>query len=213
DRVDFLAGDGLDQRRGADFQRGAAGQSATKRHGRVQQHVQPKWFDPAREETGDDAARIIRPFGSAGFAGFGQVNDRRLVFRSAADSNFAVAGTVGGHDGVVFNRHRQNEAVVVIRVFADDVDAAGRGDDPARLTAIMSLKFSGDGGGAFLEVHTKIKIAPKKIILRRGESNSPVTSSGAGQSTKSFSICSSVLFLVSGSLKQINMKPSTQIAA
>jgi hypothetical protein len=31
------------------------------------------------------------------------------------------------------------------------------------------LKFSGDVGGAFLEVHTEIKIAPKKIILRRGE--------------------------------------------
>ena len=34
-----------------------------------------------------------------------------------------------------------------------------------------------------------------------------------GKSTKSFSICSSVLFLVSGSLKQMKMKPSTQIAA
>src|SRR5579862_3598655 len=33
------------------------------------------------------------------------------------------------------------------------------------------------------------------------------------QSTSSFSICSSVLFLVSGNLKRMKMKPSTQITA
>ena len=42
---------------------------------------------------------------------------------------------VRGHDGVKFDRHRQHETVVVISVFADDIDAAGRGGDPARRAA------------------------------------------------------------------------------
>ena len=59
------------------------------------------------------------------------------------------------HDGVTFNRHRQHEAVVVIRVFADDIDAAGSGHNPARFAAVMLFKFGGDVRGEFVAVHIK----------------------------------------------------------
>jgi hypothetical protein len=49
----IFAGDGFDQGRRADFQRGAAGQTAAQRHGRMQQHVQPARIEAARRETGE----------------------------------------------------------------------------------------------------------------------------------------------------------------
>ena len=68
-----------------------------------------------------------------------------MVFRSPG-------GFVGGHDGVAFDGHRQHEAVVVIGVFADDVDAAGRGDNPARRAAVGFGKLLRDVSGEFLEM-------------------------------------------------------------
>jgi hypothetical protein len=43
---------------------------------------------------------------------------------------------IGRHDGITFDGHRQHKAVVVIGVFANDVDATGRGNDPARRAAV-----------------------------------------------------------------------------
>src|ERR1700684_2216257 len=80
------------------------------------------------------------------------------------------SGKIRGHDRVTFDRHRQEEAVVVIGVFADDVDAAGRGDDETGRTVKFFLKFNGDVRGEFWKVHAN-KTAPEKIILRRRESN------------------------------------------
>ena len=71
------------------------------------------------------------------------------------DHVFAIGGFVGGHDGVAFDGHRQDETVIVISMFTDDVDAAGGSDDPARRAAVMFLKFSGDVGGEILEVHVE----------------------------------------------------------
>ena len=111
--------------------------------------------DAARQKAGDDAARIIAPLGRAGFDGRGQINRRHFLLQRAAerDDVFAVHRSVGGHDAVKLNRHRQHKAVVVIGVFADDVDAARRGGDPARRAAVDFLKFSGNVGGEFLEIH------------------------------------------------------------
>ncbi len=50
---------------GGDFQRGAAGKAAAQRHGGMQQHVETAGVEAAREEAGDDAARIIRPVAPA----------------------------------------------------------------------------------------------------------------------------------------------------
>src|SRR5208337_1944196 len=71
------------------------------------------------------------------------------------------AGTgraIGGHHRVIFNRHRQDEAVVVIGMFTDDVDAARRGHDPARRAAIVFLKGSSDVAGEFWERHGRAKL-------------------------------------------------------
>ena len=47
-------------------------------------------------------------------------------------SVFAAGRTVRGHDRVELDGHWQDKAVVVIGMFADDIDAAGGGNDPAR---------------------------------------------------------------------------------
>jgi hypothetical protein len=59
----------------------------------------------------------------------------------------------------VFDRHGQHEIVVVIGVLADDIDTAGRDDNPAWRATIVFLKFSSNVGGEFLEVHGKINRA------------------------------------------------------
>ena len=48
--INFLAGRGFDQGGGADFQRGAAAQSAAQRHGGMQQNIQPAGIDAAFEK-------------------------------------------------------------------------------------------------------------------------------------------------------------------
>ncbi len=60
---------------------------------------------------------------------------------------------VARHDGITLDGHRQHEAIVVIGVFADDVDAAGRGDDPTRRTAVGFGKLLCYVGGEFRECH------------------------------------------------------------
>jgi hypothetical protein len=80
DRVQFLSRDGFEQSRGGDFQRGAAGQAAAQRHGRVQQHVQSAGVEAARRETGDDAARVIAPPQRTGCNGLGGIDVRDFLF-------------------------------------------------------------------------------------------------------------------------------------
>jgi hypothetical protein len=147
--IHFFAGDGFQQRRGADLERGTAGKSAAQRHGRMQQHVQPAGIDATREAAGNDAARIISPLRRTGFEGRGQINQHRLGTGDIADLDhvFTVIGLVGGHDGVAFDGHRQDKAIVVISVFADDVDAARRGDNPARVAPISLFKLLGNLNG------------------------------------------------------------------
>ena len=50
-------------------------------------------------------------------------------------------GQIRSHDGVAFDGHRQHETVVVIGMFADDIDTAGRGSHPARAATVNSGKF------------------------------------------------------------------------
>ena len=80
---------------------------------------------------------------------------------------------ISRHDGVTLNGHRQDESVVVIRVFPDDVDPSGGGDDPSRFTAVMLLKFGrnvrGEGGTS----RTRRNADPKGVFSAKG--SSPVT--------------------------------------
>ena len=71
----------------------------------------------------------------------------------------AIGTSIRRHDGKKFNRHGKDKAVVVIRMFADHVHAAGRRHDPARCAPVLFLKSSGDVSGEFFECH---------ILLKRG---------------------------------------------
>ena len=153
-RIEFLAGDGFQQRGGGDFQRGAAGKSAAQRHGGMQPARRAAGIEAARQKAGDDAARIICPV--APRKRFERAADRSImaglslwVERSRIMFRVWIR-PVGGHDGVTLNGHRQDKAVVVIGVFADDVDAAGRGDNPARRTAVNLGELLGRLSGQVL---------------------------------------------------------------
>jgi hypothetical protein len=57
----------------------------------------------------------------------------------------------GGDYAVAVDCHRQDEAVVVVDVFADEVDAARRGDDPLRRATISLLKAVCGAGDKLLQ--------------------------------------------------------------
>ena len=57
---------------------------------------------------------------------------------------FSVGAAVGGKNGITVNRHGQDEAVVIIGVFADDVDPSRSSDDPTRRASINLFKFLAD---------------------------------------------------------------------
>ena len=147
--IQFFPGDGFEQRCGADFERGTAGKPAAQRDCRVQQHVESAGIDAARKAACDDTARIIPPLRRAGFDGRGQINQHRLGAGGIADLDHvpAVGRLVGGHDGVAFDGHRQDEAVVIIGVFADDIDAARRGDNPSGGASVGFGEFPGNLNG------------------------------------------------------------------
>ena len=103
----------------------------------MDQRVEAAGLNAARQKAGDYARAGNWPsaFGeglhvawpdqsSAGLPAF-SVERNVHAFR-------AVGGGRGGHDGVALDGHRQHETVVVVGVFADDVDAARGGGDPAR---------------------------------------------------------------------------------
>jgi len=143
DGIKLLAGGGFQQGSRTHLQRGAAGQTTSEWDGRMQQHIESGGLDAVRHKTGDDTAGVIRPFQRAGSNGRGYINHRRFGTRGVTDLNdiFAVGGVVASHDGVTFDGHRQHKAIVVIGVFADDIDPARGGHNPARQAAIGFGKF------------------------------------------------------------------------
>ncbi len=156
-RIKFFAGDGFEQRGGGHFKGCAAGQTAAERHGRVNHRIEAAGIQSAGEESGNDADGIIGP----------RAFRKRLQrFRKVHGGGFVAEGgvkpdlvrllgrTIGGDDGVELNRHRKHKTIVVVGVFADDVDATGRGDNPARLTAIHFDELPDGVVGEFFQCHS-----------------------------------------------------------
>jgi hypothetical protein len=105
-----------------------------------------------RKKTGKDSARIIAPFWFARLKRAGQINYTRLRIGTGTDGNnaFAIGTPIRSHDGEEFNGHWQDEAVIIISVFADYVDASRRSHDPTRRTSEGILELLGNLGGEFL---------------------------------------------------------------
>ncbi len=159
-RIEVFAGDDFEQRGRGDLEGCAAGKAAAERDVRVNQRVKAAGILPSGKETSDDTGGIIRPVAfRKRLERLGEVNRRWLAAVGGSKLDlFRVFGrTVGSDDGVTLNRHRKHKAVVVVGVLTNDVNAAGRGHNPARRAAIGFFEFSSDVGGEFFEVHGKMK--------------------------------------------------------
>ena len=154
-RIESGSRDRFQQRGGANLERGTAAQATAQRHGGMQEHVETARLDAALQEAGDNATRVIPPFWRGQPNGPGKINRSHLGLQSAAqrDDLPAIDRPVCRHHAVILDGHRQDEAVVVIGVLADDVDTARGGGDPARRTTVELFKFGGDMGGEVLEFH------------------------------------------------------------
>jgi len=141
----------------------------------MQQNIQAARIEVALQTTRYDAARVIRPLGLARLERHGQIDQRRFHAGNVTDLDriFAVRRHVRRHDRIAIYGRGQNETVVVIGVFADDVDAARRGDNPVRLASIDFRKFLCDISGKFLQIgHRKQNAGMasffQQIPIRRG---------------------------------------------
>ena len=78
--VEGFSGDGFEQGGGGDFERGAAGESASEGDGGMDESVEPARVVAASQEAGDDAERIIKPgaFGSR-FQRLAQIDEGAVV--------------------------------------------------------------------------------------------------------------------------------------
>src|SRR5580704_17433116 len=69
------------------------------------------------------------------------------------DYIFSINALISGQKCVELDGHRQDEDVVVVGVFADQVHATGCGDNPTRRTPELFRKIRGDLRGEFLDFH------------------------------------------------------------
>src|SRR5439155_1169664 len=87
-------------------------------------------------KPGDHAPNIVRPGRLSALERTAQVERGGIARREAVQNDLFVEAAFGSHDRITFDGHRQHEAVIVVRVFADEVDAARRGDNAlGRMTA------------------------------------------------------------------------------
>src|SRR6266481_7948234 len=120
------------------------------------QGVEPRQYCAPIGKSGNNPQRIVEPCAfDGGLKRLAQVNGSRLVLRRRAEPDLpgAVGGRSGGDDRVAVNRHGEDEAVVVIGVLADDVDAARGGGNPLRWPAIELFEPVCDVSTKFLKSH------------------------------------------------------------
>ena len=127
-----------------DLQRRAAGQSTSEWYVGGDQDVEIGASQAALLKSGDDAADVVRPRGLTGSDLTVEWHVDGGIKRGAMDTK-AVSRSGGGGggrggDGVPVDRHGQDEAAVVVGVFADQVDPPGRGGKPNGRSAIASCE-------------------------------------------------------------------------
>ena len=114
----------------------------------MQEYIKASWLGATRLKSGDNATRVISPFWRTWYDRLGKINRRHLSLQGAAqcDDLPAICRPICSHHAVKLDSHRQDKAVVVIGVLANDVNPARGGSNPARRTAVDFFKFSGDMG-------------------------------------------------------------------
>ena len=107
-------------------------------------------IEPRAPEAGDHAAHVVGPAGSPGparrRAGCRPSCRRAALYGADAARRRGRRRGAAAIDDVTIDRHRQHEAVVVVGVLADQVDAPGRDRQPARARCRSAGVNSARGG-------------------------------------------------------------------
>ena len=149
-RLERRASHRFDERGGGDLQCGTARKSASDRHVRADERIESARPQVPRDAPGQHARHVVRPMAALGNSSRLGERDHRLVIRGhAADRRLFARCVAGGNHRVAVNRHRQHEAVVVVDVFADQIHAARRCDNPPRCRAPQLRKLTRRIGSEF----------------------------------------------------------------
>jgi hypothetical protein len=132
-------------RRRADLDRGAAREPAAHRERVVDQHVHPDERDARRDQFGGGAAHVVGPLGLGAFDLLVHRERHDLAREQRADQSYlSVRSRAEREEDVRLDRHRKDEAVVVVGMLADEVDAPRRPHDvnpPAGAEGLLELRL------------------------------------------------------------------------
>ena len=133
-QVDGDARGGEEGIAGRDLQRGGGGEAGAERHIAVDEHVdagEPVAGTLQHQCLAEDVIAPVLPRRRVRFV---EIELERLVHQERADPEFPVRPRRDRGDGRQLQRRREDEAVIVVGVLADDIDAA-RGPIELRLPA------------------------------------------------------------------------------
>ena len=144
--IEDVPGHGFEQSGGGYFQSRAAGKAAAQRHGRIQESLEAVDLNSESLKSGYHSTRVVGPAWFAWLQRLSEVKQSRAGESLAAQSSLGLVDRAGGHDRPPLDGHRQNKAVVVVSVFADDVDSSWRYGHPLRRLS----KLAGEARSGFL---------------------------------------------------------------
>lgn len=131
DGVEFgelLAGELFEQPAGGDLEGGATAEASAEGEVGGDDGLEAREGDLSVHEAGEDTFDVVGPGGCAGLERGGEGEGGGLGLPGGGEGDFWLAGAFGGDDHVALDGHGHDEAVVIVDVFTDEVDAAG-GDD------------------------------------------------------------------------------------
>jgi hypothetical protein len=112
-----------------DFERGGGGEAGALRHIAGEREIEAADGVAGRDERGRDAADVVRPVAGRGVRDVREVaSGVGVEVGGVCPERVVVAAGPGAEDAAV-DGEGEDEAVVVVDVLADQVDAAGRGGD------------------------------------------------------------------------------------
>src|SRR5919112_2702435 len=132
DAVDLRARDRGEREPRRDFERGRRGEPRPLGHVRDEHQVRATQARAPALQRARHALDVVQPEAAARLARAVEVEGEGLAAVERVDVDQAVFARGGGDERRAVYRHRQDEAAVVVRVLAYEVDAAGRAEAAAR---------------------------------------------------------------------------------
>ena len=137
--VEPQVGQFLEQCRRGDFQRCTAGKSSPQRNRRIDHRIEHRRHHAMLRHRVEHASHVPCPHWQRGGMLSRQADRLLLVHQRAINPRRpqtpALGAQVPRQHRVALDRHRQHEAIVVVRVFADQVHATRGGHHDARRSA------------------------------------------------------------------------------